>query len=78
MRSVGATKNASVLAFATVVLGKNATDSTANLQAPLLINFDTMQGHQMILAESGYSVMHPILPPKPKVVAMRAAAAGAR
>jgi len=49
------------LAFVIIVVGANPESSTGNLQAPLLINYDTMFGKQIILTDSGFSVRHPLI-----------------
>jgi flagellar assembly factor FliW len=49
------------LAFVIVVVGADPKSSTGNLQAPLLINYDTMLGKQIILTDSGFSVRHPLI-----------------
>ena len=51
--------DALVLVILTV---RNDPDSvTANLLGPLVINVRTGRGRQLVLAESGYSVRHPIV-----------------
>ena len=59
--SIGVTSRADRLAFVTVVLGPTAEESTANLQAPMLINTKDMIGKQVILTDSGFSVREPLL-----------------
>jgi flagellar assembly factor FliW len=54
--SVGMTDVSRRLAFVTVVLGATAEKSTANFQAPLLVNYDNMTGKQVILTDSPFSV----------------------
>jgi flagellar assembly factor FliW len=49
------------LGFVIVVVGANPEASTGNLQAPLLINYDTMMGKQIILTDSGFSVRYPLI-----------------
>ena len=46
--SIGITDQADRLAFATVILGVTAQESTGNFQAPLLINHQEMIGKQAI------------------------------
>jgi flagellar assembly factor FliW len=50
-------------AFVLVVLTVHADPAsvTANLLGPLVINVRTGRGRQLVLAESGYSVRHPIV-----------------
>ena len=59
--AVGATNPKSRLALAIVNLGLNAHDSTANLQAPILVNMETMVGRQVILTDSGFCVRTPLV-----------------
>ncbi len=49
------------LAFVTVILGSSAAKSTANFQAPILINCRKMIGRQVILTDSEFSVRHPLV-----------------
>ena len=44
------------LAFVICVIGKTPKDSTGNFQAPLIINYNTMVGRQIILTDAGLSV----------------------
>jgi flagellar assembly factor FliW len=44
------------------IIGKNPQESTANLQAPLLINHRKMLGKQLILTTARYSVTQKLLP----------------
>jgi len=44
------------------IIGKNPQESTANLQAPLLINHRRMLGKQLILTTARYSVTQKLLP----------------
>ncbi len=59
--SIGVTSRADRLAFVTTILGPTAEESTANFQAPMLINHREMIGKQVILTDSGFSVRHPLL-----------------
>jgi flagellar assembly factor FliW len=59
--AVGATNPKSRLALAIVNLGLNAHDSSANLQAPILVNLETMAGRQVILTDSGFCVRTPLV-----------------
>ena len=59
--AVGATNPKSRLALAIVNLGLNAHDSTANLQAPILVNLETMAGRQVILTDSGFCMRTPLV-----------------
>jgi flagellar assembly factor FliW len=44
------------------IIGKDPRESTANLQAPLLINHRKMLGKQLILTTARYSVTQPLAP----------------
>ena len=44
------------------IIGKDPQESTANLQAPLLINHRKMLGKQLILTTARYSVTQKLLP----------------
>jgi len=48
------------------IIGKDPRQSTANFQAPLLINHLKMLGKQLILANSRYSVTQRLLPSLPQ------------
>src|SRR5262249_35719070 len=60
-KTVGFTNPANRLSMVISIIGSNPEDSTANLQAPLLINYKQMKGRQMILTGTRYSVTHPLL-----------------
>jgi flagellar assembly factor FliW len=49
------------LIFVIAVIGATPENSTGNLQAPLLINYEKMIGKQVILTDSGFSVRHPLV-----------------
>ena len=59
--SLGVGGRTKPLAFVIVVVGANPESSTGNLQAPLLINYDSMVGKQIILTDSGFSVRYPLI-----------------
>ena len=59
--SLGVGGRTKPLGFVIVVVGANPELSTGNLQAPLLINYDSMVGKQIILTDSGFSVRHPLI-----------------
>src|SRR5215468_7757633 len=59
--SLGVDGKTKPLAFVIVVVGANPDSSTGNLQAPLLINYDSMVGKQIILTDSGFSVRYPLI-----------------
>ena len=52
--------------FAIVTLAQNPTESTANLQGPLIINVDKKLGKQVVIVDEDYSVKHPIVQKKEK------------
>ena len=60
-QSVGVAEVSDRLALAISIVGSVPEESTANLQAPLLINYKEMRGRQLILAGSRYSVTQPML-----------------
>jgi len=49
------------LAFVTCMVGSENAQSTGNLQAPILINFQKRTGKQVILTETGLTSRHPLL-----------------
>ena len=59
--SVGVNGKTKPLAFVIVVIGSTPQASTGNFQAPLLINYETMVGKQVILTDSGLSVRQPLM-----------------
>ena len=59
--ALGITGPIKPLAFVIVVVGATPESSTANFQAPLLVNYETMVGKQIILTDSGLSVRHPLI-----------------
>ncbi|HLC42738.1 MAG TPA: flagellar assembly protein FliW [Methylomirabilota bacterium] len=54
-----AASDLAVMLVATI--GKNASDTTANLRAPVFINPAKRIGRQVILTDDNYSVRHPLL-----------------
>jgi len=54
------------------IIGKDPQESTANLQAPLLINHRRMLGKQLILTSARYSVTQKLLPTIPRSVSRHA------
>jgi flagellar assembly factor FliW len=48
------------VAFVIVAIGSNPQSSTANAQAPLLVNYDTKIGKQVILTDCGLPVRQPL------------------
>ena len=59
--SLGVGGKTKPLAFVIVVVGSTPETSTGNFQAPLLVNYDTMVGKQIILTDSGFSVRQPLV-----------------
>ena len=59
--TVGLTDPSKRLAFVTVALGSTPQDSTANLLAPILINYETMTARQVILSGAALSAKHRLL-----------------
>jgi flagellar assembly factor FliW len=59
--SIGVTDPAKRLAFVVVNIGLTAKESTGNFQAPLLVNYETMTGRQVILTDSGFCLRHPLV-----------------
>ncbi len=51
------------LALVISIIGNDPQDSTANLQAPLLINHRKMLGKQLILTNARFSVTQRLIPP---------------
>lgn len=45
-----------------VTLGAAASDATANLLGPIVVNLQTREGMQAVLAESGHSTRVPLAP----------------
>lgn len=74
-RTVGVPEAKDRLALAISIIGDVPEDSTANLQAPLLINYKEMRGRQLILTGTRYSVTQPLLSQRAKEKA-RARTAG--
>jgi flagellar assembly factor FliW len=52
------------LSLVIAIIGKDPQESTANLQAPLLINHRKMRGKQLILTNARYSVTQRLIPPQ--------------
>ena len=61
-RSLEVVDKADRLTMVISIIGKNPQESTANLQAPLLINHRKMLGKQLILTTARYSVTQKLLP----------------
>jgi len=59
--SIGLTDPAAKLAFVICIIGPTPAQSTANLQAPLIINYANMAGRQMIIGDTEFSSRHPLV-----------------
>ena len=60
-KSLGVAESGDRLALAISIIGSVPEESTANLQAPLLINYKQMKGRQFILTGSRYGVTEPLV-----------------
>jgi len=76
-KTVGVPEASDRLALAISIIGTVLEESTANLQAPLLINYKEMKGRQLILTESRYSVTQPLLTQRSKASARSRSAGSA-
>jgi flagellar assembly factor FliW len=61
MESLGLEHPADVIMLAVTVIPEDPTQSTVNLMAPLLINQHKMVGKQVVLTESCYGTMQPLM-----------------
>ena len=61
--SLGLEELSGVLTLAVTVIPEDPTLSTVNLKAPLLIHQHKMIGKQIVLAESPYGTMQPLMSP---------------
>jgi len=59
--SIGITDRQRRLAFAITIIGRTPREGSANLQAPLLMNYEAMIARQVILTDSGFSFRHPLI-----------------
>ena len=59
--AIGLNDSAKGIALAICIIGPSSAESTGNLQAPLLINYETMAGRQIILTETRLTSRHPLL-----------------
>jgi len=75
-RAVGVPEAFDRLALVISIIGTVPEESTANLQAPLLINYKEMSGRQLILTGSTYSVTQPLLSKRTKATVRSRKAAG--
>lgn len=53
-------QNADLRVFCALTVPQNLTKMTINLKAPIIVNFDTMKGVQLIADNSDYQVRYPI------------------
>ena len=63
MEAIGLKDLSDVLTLVVTVIPEDPTQSTVNLKAPLLINQHKMIGKQIVLAESCYGTMQPLMSP---------------
>jgi flagellar assembly factor FliW len=61
-RSLAVVEKSDRLSLVISIIGKDPQESTANLQAPLLINHRKMLGKQLILTTARYSVTQRLIP----------------
>lgn len=59
--SVGLMPGDPHLAFVICIIGGTPKESTGNFQAPLIINYKTMIGRQLILTDEALSVRQPLV-----------------
>jgi flagellar assembly factor FliW len=59
--SLGVANPESGIVLVTCMVGPATGESTGNLQAPLLVNFQKRAGKQVILTETGLTSRHPLL-----------------
>lgn len=57
----GVTEPSAQLSLLTIVLGTTPQDSSANLRAPVLINFQEMTGRHIALADARLPVRYPLV-----------------
>ena len=72
-KTLGLTVASDRLALVIAIIGSVPEESTANLQAPLLVNYKEMKGRQLILTGSRYGVTEPLVSTK-KLMARRRSA----
>lgn len=66
-RSLDVTEKEDRLSLVISIIGKEPQESTANLQAPLLINSRKMLGKQLILTNSRHSVTQALVPSRRRI-----------
>jgi flagellar assembly factor FliW len=59
--SLSLNKASDGIALAICIIGPSSAESTGNFQAPLIINYRTMTGKQVILTETRLTSRHPLL-----------------
>jgi flagellar assembly factor FliW len=70
--SLEVTDKSDRLSLVISIIGKDPQDSTANLQAPLLINHRKMLGKQLILTNARYSVTQRLVPSQRRLASRHA------
>ena len=60
---LGVEESAPLTVYCILQVGRDAKTVTANLLGPLVINWATGRGIQVVLADSGYSARHPVSGP---------------
>ena len=76
-KTIGVTQVSDRLTLAISIIGDVPEESSANLQAPLLINYKEMKGRQLILTGSRYSVTQPLLSRRSKAQVRKRSAGSA-
>ena len=59
--SLGVTRAEQGITLAICIIGPSSAESTGNFQAPLIVNYETMAGKQVILTETRLTSRHPLL-----------------
>jgi flagellar assembly factor FliW len=57
---IGVNDRSKRLAFVIAPICETAKDTTANLQSPILVNYETMTARQVILTDSGLPTRYPL------------------
>lgn len=61
MEEIQVTKSEDLTVYAVASIPENPEDATVNLMAPIVINEKVRKGKQVILADTKYSLKHPLL-----------------
>lgn len=64
LEDIGINQEQSGEIFTVVNLPEDFSKATTNLMAPVILNSETMQGKQLILTQSPWSMKHPLFPAK--------------